>query len=268
VNHVRVGVPGFVSVRPLIFGFTRRQAPEVELEYLEPGLLADVLGRGQLEAALLPSIEFLSGAGKYFLEGPALIARPSTGSVLLLTRKPVEAVERIAVSEFCRSPVTVTRIVLAEMFGVTPDLCVCKNIQGNWREEYDGILLSGDRGLQYLAERPEPDALALNIAELWQELTALPLVLGLWVYNNGALKGRLTKIMVLSRNLGMRNLSRLADGISHTSQYDNELIYDYLSNCWDYQLTDEAMKGLKALEEYALRYDLIRESRLSEITTS
>jgi len=262
--HIRVGVPDFVSVRPLIFGFTRRQAPEVELEYKEPGVLADELGRGRLDAALVPSVEYLRGVGRYCLEGPALVARPAAGSVILLAQKPVESVTRIAVGEYCRSAVSVTRIVLAESFGVTPDLCVCKNMDCDWRENFDGILLTGDRGLRYLAERPDADV--VNIAEMWGKLTSVPLVLGLWVFDEEALAGQLTKTMVLSRNLGMQNLSHLADGISHTTQYNPELIYDYLTNCWEYQLSAEAREGLKVFEEYALRYDLIRRSRLSEVT--
>ncbi len=264
--NIRVGVPDFVSARPLIFGMTRRQAPEVSLVYHEPGQLSDSLRREDLDAALVPTIEYLRGVGRYFLDGPALVARPSAGSLLLLARVGVESLCRVAVSEFCRSPVGVSRIVLAEKYGVTPDLCVCKNMQGDWREHYDGILLAGDMGLKFLAERPDPAITVVDIAADWYEMTSLPLVTSMWVYNDKSLRGQLTKTMVLSRNLGLQNISHLADGISMTSQYTGELIYDYLSNCWEYQLTAEAMEGLKVFDDYALRYDLIRHSRLSGAT--
>jgi chorismate dehydratase len=265
VIHIRVGVPDFLSVRPLILGLTRRQAPEVELIYSEPALLADALRRGDLDAALVPSIEYLRGVGKYYLDSPALVAKPAAGNLLLLTQRPVESIERIAVSEYCRSPVGAARIVLGEKFGATPDLCVFKNMQGDWREEYDGILLTGDLGLQFLMKRPDSDVTVHNLAAMWEELTSLPLVRCLWVYDEEALAGQLTKVMVLSRNLGLRNLSRLADGIGQTTQYDGEVIYDYLLNCWDYQLTDECIEGLKVFEEYALRYDLIQHARMAGV---
>lgn len=263
--NIRVGVPDFVSARPLIFGMTRRHAPEVTLVYREPGQLSDSLRRGDLDAALIPTIEYLRGVGRYVLDGPALVACPSAGSLLLLARVPVESLCRVAVSEFCRTPVGASRIVLAEKYGVTPDLCVCKNMQGDWREHYEGILLAGDMGLRFLAERPDPGITVVDIATAWYELTALPLVTSMWVYNEESLTGQLTKTMVLSRNLGLQNLSHLADGISMTSQFPGELIYDYLSNCWEYQLTAEVMEGLKLFDDYALRYDLIRHSRLSGV---
>jgi chorismate dehydratase len=266
LNTIRVGVHDFVSARPLIYGLTRRQAPEVELVYQQPGLLAESLQRGQLAAALVPSIEYLRGVGNFYLDGPALIARPSTGSLLLLAKGPAESLRRVAVCEFCRSPVAIARIVLAEKFGATPDLCVHKNIHGDWREHFDGLLLTGDRGLDYLAERPDADTEVIDLAQLWDELTSVPLVMSMWVYNDKGLNGKITKIMVLSRNLGIRNLSRLSDGIARSSPHNGEMIYDYLTNCWDYQLGPEGLKGLRTLEDYAARYDLIRHGRISKVT--
>jgi chorismate dehydratase len=263
VRYIRVGAPDFISVRPLIFGITRRQAQEVDLVYKPPGLLADAVSRRELDAALVPSIDYLRGEGSYFLEGPAHIAKPAPGSLILLARQPLNAIARIAVDEFCRSPISATRIVLAEKFGLTPDLCVRKDPSGDWCNDYDGVLLTGDGGLRYLAERSDRDLVVYDIAAIWNDLTSLPLVLGVWVYNDKSLKGQLTKVMVLSRNLGMRSLSCLADGIAATTPYDGESIYDYLTNCWEYQLTDAAREGLRVFEEYALKYDLIRSPRLA-----
>jgi chorismate dehydratase len=263
---ITVGAHDFVSARPLIFGLTRRQAPEVELVYQEPAILAESLRHGRLNAALIPAIEFLRGVGTYFLDGPALVARPSAGSLLLVSRGPADCVERVAVGEHSRSPVAATRIVLAEKYGVTPDLCVFKNLRGDWREHYDGVLLTGDLGLQYLADRPDPELTVTNITALWEELTSLPLVLSLWAFDDKDLAGRITKIMVLSRNLGLQNLSLLADGISLTSPFNSEMVYDYLTNCWDYQLTADALQGLHKFEEFAIKYDLIRQGRLSGVT--
>jgi predicted solute-binding protein len=261
-------VPDFISARPLIFGITRRLVAKADLIYDKPGALAVSLSRGDLDAALVPCIEYLRGTGNFFLEGPAIVARPATGSVVLLANKPPESLNKIAVSEFCRTPVCVTRITLAEKFGIMPDLCVAKNTRGDWREEYDGILLAGDAGLDFLTKRPDPGLEVHNISSLWDDLTSLPLPLSLWVYNDRELEGWLRKVLVLSRNLGMQHLSRLADGIALTTQYDGGLLYDYLQNCWDYHLTEPALEGLAALESLAVRYDLLQEPRLTHPVTT
>lgn len=262
MEKIRIGVPDFIAIRPLVFGLTRNMEPNAELIYDEPGLLAVAVERGALDGALVPTIEYLRGVGAGHIDGPALVARPSMGGIVLLAQKPIDALERVAVGEFNRSSVAVLRIVLGELHETFPDLCVAKDLHRDWRENYDGILLEGDDGLRRLSIRPDPGVTEYNVVDMWYSLTALPLVLGLWAYNDESLAGTLAKILIVSRNLGTQNLPRLAGGIAQTTGHDVDLLYSYLTNCWEYQLTDMGKESLKVFENYALRYDLIRESRL------
>lgn len=267
-NKLQIGVPDFISVRPLVFGLTRRSESDIKLIYKEPGALAAALDRGELDAALVPTIEYLRGVGRYYVDGPALIAKPAMGSLVLLAQKRIDALERIAVDKFCRSPLAVLRVTLGEVHGVLPDLCVTKDVDGDWRENYDGILLSGDAALEVLVCRPDNGVTAHNITDMWYSLTSLPLVLGLWAFSDKDLEGQLAKMFITSRNFGMQNLSHLADGISHTTQFDGEILYEYYSSCWDYHLSETGKEGLKSFEEYALRYDLVQRGRLEPVTTA
>lgn len=246
----------------------RRPEPDTRLTYREPGILAAAVDRGELDAALVPAIEYLRGVGKHYVDGPALVARPEMGSMILLALKPLEALQRIAVSEHCRSPVAVLRIVLGEMYRTTPDLCVIKNGRENWREDYDGILLTGDAALRYLARRTDSDVTAHNVSDMWYSFTSLPATLGLWVYNDETLGENLAKIFITSRNFGIQNIQHLATGIAQTTQYDGELLYDYFINSWEYHLSDEAKESLRVFEELALRYDLLRDGRIAHAGTT
>ena len=268
MKQLLLGAPGYVSVRPLIFGLMRRPDPDTLLIYQEPGVLAAAVDRGELDAALVPAVEYLRGVGKHYVNGPALVARPEMGSMILLAGKPVEELQRIAVSEYCRSPVAVLRIVLGEIYRTTPDLCVIKNGQEKWREDYDGILLTGNAALDHLAKRADGDVTAYNVSDMWYSLTSLPAALALWVYNDESLGENLAKIFITSRNFGTQNILHLADGIAQTTQYDGELLYDYFINSWEYNLSDEAVEGLKVFEELALRYDLLRHGRMAHAGTT
>ena len=268
MKKLLLGAPSFVSVRPLIFGLMRRPEPDTQLVYQEPGVLAASVGRGELDAALVPAVEYLRGIGDYYVNGPALIARPAMGSMILLARKPIKDLERIAVSEYSRSPVAMLRIVLGEIFSTPPDLCVIKNDREDWRENYDGILLTGDTALRHLAYRCDSDLTAYNVSDMWYSLTSLPAPLALWVYNDESLGGQLAKIFITSRNFGTQNVLHLAAGIAQTTQYDGEMLYDYFINSWEYNLSDEAVEGLKAFEERAIQYDLVRQGRFEHATTA
>lgn len=264
MSPIRLGIPQHICARPLVYGLMRNTGSRMQVVYGESSALAEAVQRGRLDAALVPSIEYLRGTGERYVEGPAMVASAADGNILLVTQTPIEEIQRIAVSEFCRTPVTVLRVVLAGAHGVTPDFLVEKNLSG-WRESYDAVLLSGDAALQYCCTEPLAGDTRHNVAGLWYQLTAAPLVTALWVYNDAELSTELNKSLITSRNLGMQNLSHLADGIAQTSQYESKFLYDYLNNCWTYDMRDARRAGLRTLEEQALRYDLLRHSRLENV---
>jgi chorismate dehydratase len=243
----------------------RNTSASTQIIYGESSALGEAVQRGRLDAALVPSIEYLRGTGARLVEGPAMVATAADGNILLVARAPVEEIKRVAVGEFCRTPVAILRVVLAGAHDVTPDFLVEKN-PAAWRENYDAVLLSGDAALRYCCSDPLAGDTRHNIAGLWHQLTGAPLVTGLWVYNDDALRTELGKTLTTSRNLGMQNLSHLADGIARTSQYESKFLYDYLNTCWAYDMRDAEIAGLRALEEQALRYDLLRHSRLESVT--
>lgn len=263
-QRIRLGATYYLCARPLLFGITRSPMKNVELSYDEPGTLADKLEKGELDVALIPSIEFLRGVGNHFIKGPALVTRQLAGGLLLVSRKPLDEIGRIAVDEFCRTPIAALRIVLDSQHHLLPDICVAKNTDYSWREHYDAVLLSGDRALEYLHENPEGQDSVYDIGQMWYRLTATPLVDSLWAYNDESLEGHLEKILNTSRNLGVSSLSVLANGLASTTPYDPGFLHDHLSTRWGYQLGGTGLEGLKLLEDYARRYKLIRKRRLEE----
>jgi len=262
---IRLGVPQFIAARPLIYGLMRGGANRVEFTYNEPAILSDALARGQLDAALIPSIEYLRGTGHFYVAGPALVARPGRANIILVARKPLAELERVAVGEFCRTPVAALRVVLSELHDSEPDLLVEKNPNADWRECYDAILLAGDAALRRLTDEPVAGDTVHNVTSMWSELTGQPLVAALWVYSDPAIGTELSKLLLTSRNLGVQNLSHLCDGIAQTSQYDAEFLYDYLFNGWSYELHDNELTGLRTLEEHGLRFDLLRHGRMADV---
>ncbi len=263
-RKLRIGAPRHLCIRPLIFGLTRSPDNTVELIFAESSRLAVMLDDGGIDAALIPGIEYLRGVGGYFLMGPALIAADTPGGIILVSQTPVEEIKRIAVDEHCRTPIAALRITLDAVHGVLPDICVAKNADKDWQSRFDAMLLSGDKALQYLnSNRAQQDIIA-DVGSMWYELTSKPLVLSLWAFNDSSLEKRLGKILLASRNLGITNLSLLADGISQTSPYGSEFLYKHLNEVWNYDLRDIEVEGLKLLEEYAYKYKLIHSRRLGE----
>lgn len=261
MSQLRFGAADFISTRPLLRAL---QGAGATLHFDTPAGLADSLIRGRYDAALVPSIEYLRGAGQHLVVGPALVSRAAPGSLVLVSQKPLAELERIAVGEFCRTPVAALRIVLAEMHGIFPDLLVEKRIEeDDWRDRYDAALLTSDAAFREI-NAPEIHGLTrYHVAEMWRAVTRTPLVLAVWAYNDAARGNQIKKTLVSSLRAGLDCLPAISDEMARERGVDAMVIHDYLSRAWSYDLGTREMDGLRALNDFACRYDIVRENRIA-----
>jgi predicted solute-binding protein len=160
--------------------------------------------------------------------------------------------------------VAVLRIVLTEVHHVLPDLLVEKRIdEGDWRERYDAVLLTGDGALREATSARTNGLTRYNVTEMWRALTRAPLVHAVWVYDDASRSAEITRALDESRRLGLDNLPTLAEEAACATGLDATAVYDYLTRAWSYDLGEGELEGLRALDEFARKYDLIRESRLA-----
>ncbi len=260
MSQLRYGAADFISTRPLLAGLRRANA---SLRFESPAALVDSLDRGRYDAALIPSIEYLRGAGTFLVSGPALVGRSAPGGAVLVSQKPVAEIERIAVGEFCRTPVAALRIVLGELHAVFPDLLVEKRIgEDDWRDRYDAALLTEDAAFRESIAPTMQGLARYNVSEMWRTLTQTPLVHAVWVHEEAAPAREVTRTLVESRRAGLDDLPALCDEIAGVHGVDAMVVHDHLVRAWSYDLGEREMEGLRALNELSCRYDLIRESRL------
>jgi len=265
VGRIRIGAPDYLSARPLVYGLEKLPRRGIELVYGEPGELAAKLESKQVDVALIPSIEFLRGVGRHFVEGAGLAIHGKTNGILLATDGPIADLRRIAVAENSRTPVAVLRILLDKAHGVLPDFCVFKQDPDSWRDNYDAILLTGDQGLQYCLHKLRAAETCHDVGEMWHSLFPTPLIVALWAYNEEHVGIEVTDSLIRSRDYGLANLSQLADEVAQTSDCDSQFIYDYLSRGWGYHVGRDDEDGLKVLEDHAMEYQLIQQRRLGAI---
>jgi chorismate dehydratase len=265
VNRIRIGATDHLANRPLLFGLADHAPDGVELVNEEPGPLALALERRELDAALIPSIEFLRGVGERTVPGPALVAKGGTRGLLLVARKPIARVERIAVDEFSRTPLVALRAVLDKEFSILPDLCVVKRKplnESNWREEFDAALLAEDEALHYAERETNPSETCYDVGEMWCSIFAQPLVVSVWAYNDPRLARELEGALIASRDRGVDRLADLCDEVARSSSYDAGFLLRYYTSVWGYHLGPAEEEGLRLLEDVAYEYQLLQDRRL------
>src|SRR3954447_23994841 len=119
--RLRVGAVSYLNAKPLYHRLDR-WAPGVDLTMDLPSRLASRLADGDLDVALIPSVEYLRGAasGYEILPGFAIAARGAVRSVKLFSRVPFERIERLALDEGSRTSQALARVWLDARHGIRP----------------------------------------------------------------------------------------------------------------------------------------------------
>jgi chorismate dehydratase len=174
---LRVGIVHYVNSRPLSRGLLRSEpGGSFVCESLPPAAIADRLAAGTLDVGLVPSIELARIPDLLVLPGLAIAATHEVRSVLLVSRVPVGEIESVALDENSRTSAALVRILLAERYGVEPELRPARADLVSMLETSDAALLIGDPALQVERDRH----VVIDLAGEWLELTGLPFVFAVW----------------------------------------------------------------------------------------
>ena len=258
MHALRVGAVKYLNAKPLYYRL-EEIAPEVRLVMDLPSRLADRLASGDLDVALIPSVEYLRGGslGYEILPGFAIAAHGPVRSVKLFSHVPLDQIERLALDEGSRTSQALTQVLLADLYGVKPrivePLAMGVPIQ---ESTADAILLIGDRAMLV------PDRgfhRVIDLAGAWKRWTGLPFVFALWVARAGVELGDLPEKLDLCRRLGLANADAISRKYGPELGLDLETCRDYLTNVLSYDLGDAELAGLRLFNARASALGLVPE---------
>ena len=247
---IRVGAVSYLNAKPL-YHRLEDWSGSVELSMDLPSRLASRLASGDLDVALIPSVEYLRGAstGYEILPGFAIAARGAVRSVKLFSRVPFEHIDRLALDEGSRTSQALTRVWLDARHGVRPSRIETLPMGVSALESTaDAVLVIGDRAMKV------PDApfhSVVDLAEAWKSLTGLPFVFALWVARPGLDLGGLPEILARCRAEGLANARELAAEHGPRLGLDLDVCFDYLTNVLSYDLGEPEIAGLRRFARMA-----------------
>ena len=199
---IRIGAVSYLNAKPLYHGLCEF-APHVRLSMDVPSRLAEQLADGELDVALIPSVEYLRGASRGYeiIPGFAIAARGAVRSVKLFSRVPWERVGRLALDAGSRTSQVLARIWLDARHGVRPEQIEELPLGVSALESTaDAVLVIGDRAMRVPGE-PFHDV--VDLGEAWHTMTGLPFVFALWVAREGVELGDLPDALEQSRAAGL-----------------------------------------------------------------
>ena len=183
---VRVGAVNYLNTKPLICdldGWRRRPSWSSTCRAAWPTCWP----KGELDVALIPVIEYFRAGGysrraehRHRLRGPVL-------SVTLFSRVPWTAIRRVALDAGSRTSAALTRILLAQRYGVEPEVVPLPMDRAAEDVDADAVLLIGDRAMRACLPGFHH---AFDLGQEWFDWTGLPFVYAVWAVRRGSTWGR------------------------------------------------------------------------------
>ena len=249
---MRIGAVSYLNTRPLVYGLAQL-APQHELVLDLPSRLADRLAAGELDVALIPSVEYFQNPQYDIVSDACIACRGPVRSVKLLSRVPVDQVRTLALDEGSRTSAALVRILLRERYGLSPRLVPFPIDARPESIEADALLMIGDRAMHPPAGKYVE---TWDLGDVWCRWAELPFVFAMWVGKRSEVRGQrsnqqfaeLSLQLSRCRDLGVANVERIARDEHARCGLSYEDCLTYLRDHLHFTLGTRELAGLRRFE--------------------
>jgi len=275
MSKLRISIVEFLNTAPLVWSFTDGPLEgRYDLSFTVPSLCAEALRSGQADIAIIPAIEYQRMDGMVVLPEMAIASKHEVRSLLVVAKKPIQFVKRLALDTNSRSSVALTRMLCRNLWGIAPEFVDAPPDPEAMLAGADAALIIGDPALRV---RLKVDALAAkqpaghgccggdpsehpvqgvemlfvyDVVQQWREMTGKPSVLAVWAGRRDVVTPEVVADFLASREYGLAHLDDIAEGAALKLELPPNPLERYLRESIDYSLDAE---NLDALEYYFSR---------------
>lgn len=251
--QLRVGAVSYLNSKPLIEGLPN-VLPDADLSLDVPSRLADALGTDELDVALIPSIEAFQRPDYEVISDACVATHGPVLSVRLFCRVHPGEIRTLALDEGSRTSVALTRIMLAERYGVTPRTELLPLDCSISDTTADAILLIGDRAIH---EPPEAFHTVWDLGQEWLDWTGLPFVFAMWVTRVGTKLPGVDAALRQARDRGLESIPEIAEEWGPKIGISPETATSYLTRNLFFRMRSAERSGLRLFHELAAKNGLV-----------
>lgn len=242
-----------------MWSFEHKPTPELtsnfEIAYTVPSHCAKALREGTADIGIVPVIVCATIPDLMVIPGVSISARGPVRTIQLISKRPIEQIEKVAVDTSSNTSVALTQVLLTKFFGGKRPLVPMDPDPAAMLSHCDAALIIGDPALKLRTE----GLYNYDLAQVWFEHTRKPFVFAVWAVRRKALEEtrptlRVPEIFQHSRDAGLKpkNIEQLALDWSERLAITPEDIRSYLTTNIYYGLDQACMEGLKLFFEYAV----------------
>ena len=266
-DRPRVAASSYLNTAPLIWSFQAGpQQDAVELVTdAAPARCADLLERGEVEAALVPIIEYQRIRDVRVVPGVCVGSHSAVRSVVLVSKyDDLKSVRKVALDASSRTSQALVKIIFREFLGFEPQWETSSPDINAMMKDNDAALLIGDPAMKVSL----PDVHVFDLASLWRRYTDTGFVFAMWMVYAGAVAAVSDVNFAGARDEGLEQVEQII------SQYETVLalpraeIKKYLTENITFHLDESLERGMRLYFELAHNHGLIDNNKPLEFITS
>ncbi len=246
-----IGSVSYLNAKPLIYGLDGPGNQDLRLVLDVPSKLGDGLRQRRFDVALLPVIDIqrieklgLITSGGIGCDGPTLTVRIFSG-------RPIEQIRTLACDPDSHTSVALARVILAETYGITPELV---ELHGTKTQLCDARLLIGDK---VVCEEPAGLEFQLDLGAAWKEMTGLPFVFAIWVAREGVPLRDLAERLEAAKRQGLRHVSEIITRHAVPRGWPAGVALQYMTMYLKYDITSLHLDAIRRFHALAWKHKML-----------
>jgi chorismate dehydratase len=253
----RVAASSYLNTVPLIWSFmygTRRRDVDLVTD-TAPARCADMLAGWEVEAALVPVIEYQRIPDLAVVPGVCVGSRSFVRSVVIVTRDgmKLEEVRSVAVDVSSRTSATLARVIFREFLGFEPEWKERAPDLDTMLQKNDAALIIGDPAMTF----PRAGACVYDLADLWRRHTGSGFVFAMWMAREHDLEKVRAIDFAGARDEGLEHVDDIASLYRHAVGLPMDEIKTYLLENISFELDEEMSAGLNLFYALAHKHGMI-----------
>ena len=253
---LKFGIHDFINAQPILASLkAMRDWIKLDIYTGNPAHLADKLNQGELDFAMIPSIEYLKEADRVRLfPGISIASRNEVGTVLLVSKYPLANLKTLAIDNRSRTSVALLKLLFKDEFSPSLKWMDCDPDPEKMLREHDAALIIGDPALGFKKE----DATIYDLSQEWFQRTGKTFVHAVIVVREGVeIDERIVEIFRVAKQEGLMKIATIARAQARDTGFPESMLVDYLKNKIRYNLGAEELDGLSFFQSLCKSAGLI-----------
>jgi chorismate dehydratase len=262
----QIAASSYLNTAPLIWSFlSGSKQNTLELfTHKAPSRCAEMLANSEVDAALVPVIEYQRIPGVVIVPDVCVGSRAAVRSVVIASKQNnLKKIKRVALDNSSRTSVALVKIIFREFLGFEPEWQTSPPDLRSMLEHNDAALIIGDPAMKI----PRDKFRVFDLATLWHDFTGLGFVFAMWMAGRNSAQQVRAIDFKAARDEGLAHLDEIAASYGDQSALSPAEIKDYLTGNIAFQLDEKMTKGLELYFELAQKHELTKRRKPLEFTS-